>query len=106
MEEIKEKLGELFNCTLITMVCSIVAVIASTTVLCFTSKHYENFVKLDDKFNVIMCNTRSIENSIQKSQSTKTNVDELINDYQKLKLENELLLDKLQLYREKYEKMP
>lgn len=106
MEEIKEKLSELFNCILITMVCSIVAVIASTIVLYITSQDYKSFVKLDDKFNVIMYNTRSIENSIQKSQSTKTNIDELLNDYQKLKLENELLLDKLQLYREKYEKMP
>lgn len=106
MEEIKEKLSELFNCILITMVCSIVAVIASTIVLYITSQDYKSFVKLDDKFNVIMYNTRSIENTIQKSQSTKTNIDELLNDYQKLKLENELLLDKLQLYREKYEKMP
>lgn len=106
MEEIKEKPSELFNCTLITMVCSIIAVIASAIVLYITTQDYKSFVKLDDKFNVIMSNTRSIESSIQKSQSTKTNVDELLNDYQKLKLENELLLDKLQLYREKYEKTP
>ena len=106
MEEIKEKLGELFNCILITMVCSIVAVIASTIVLYITTQDYKSFVKLDDKFNVIMCNTRSIENTIRESQSTKTNIDELLNDYRKLKLENELLLDKIQLYREKYEKMP
>lgn len=106
MEEIKGKLSELFNCTLITMICSIVAVLASTIVLYISSQDCSSSVRVDDKFNAIMYDIRKIENLVQESRSTEVNIDKLMNDYRKLQTENELLLDKLQFYREKYEKIP
>lgn len=38
------------------------------------------------------------------NRSTEANIEKLLNDYKKLKVENEVLLERIQSYKEKYEK--
>lgn len=106
MEEIKETLNKL------TAVCfASAALLAITFLLVVGVLIIENNVlislhDLEKDVNVVNYNVRGIDASIRMNRNTEVNIEKLLNDYKKLKVENELLLDKLQLYREKYEKMP
>lgn len=59
---------------------------------------------LEKDVNVVNYNVRGIDDSIRMNRSTEANIEKLLNDYKKLKVENEVLLERIQSYKEKYEK--
>lgn len=106
MEEIKEKSNNFIDLLPVILFCVVI-----TTLLCLASvfincENSKELIKLNNRVEAISYNVRGLDYSIKESTSTTTNVKKLVDDYQALKRENEILLDKIQFYREKYEKMP
>lgn len=78
MEEIEEKLKELSNCIYVLIFCSALSLLGLLTVIIPADSNFKSLKRLE----------------------------KMSNDYEELKKENEILLNKVQFYREKYEKMP
>lgn len=78
MEEIEEKLKELSNCIYVLIICSALSLLGLLTVIIPADSNFKSLKRLE----------------------------EMSNDCEELKKENEILLNKVQFYREKYEKMP
>lgn len=59
---------------------------------------------LEKDVNAVNYNVRGIDDGIRMNRSTEANIEKLLDDYKKLKVENEVLLERIQSYKEKYEK--
>lgn len=105
MKEIEEKLKELSNCVYILIVCSVLALLGLLTIIIPADSNFKSSNRIEDKLIVINAELGALNNYIRSTRNS-VNVEMLLNDCEKLKRENEILLDKVQFYREKYEKMP
>lgn len=104
MEEIKETLNKF------TTVCTANAAFSAITFLLVVGVFIiENNIltslhDLEKDVNAVNYNVRGIDDGIRMNRSTEANIEKLLNDYKKLKVENEVLLERIQSYKEKYEK--
>lgn len=74
MEEIEKKINVIVTLSTCSIVCSAIALLLSI---------------------------RGLDSRIQRDMSTETSVEKLLDDYQKLKIENAILLDKIHSYEKK-----
>lgn len=58
---------------------------------------------LEKDVNIVNYNVRGVDEKIGMNRNTEINIRELLNDYKKLKIENEILLREIHSYKEKYD---
>lgn len=97
MEEIKNKI--VLVCT-ISIGCS---VITCLLLLGLLVKGSDTLRSLEDDVKTVNYNIRGIDEELRMYRSTERNIENILNDYKKLRIENEILLDKIKFYRDKYE---
>lgn len=58
---------------------------------------------LEKDVNIVNYNVRGVDEKIGMNRNTEINIRELLNDYKKLKIENEILLREIYSHKEKYD---
>lgn len=104
MEEIKETLNKFTVACFASAVFSAVTFLLVVGVFIIENDMLSSLHDLEKDVNVVNYNVRGIDDSIRMNRSTEANIEKLLNDYKKLKVENEVLLERIQSYKEKYEK--
>lgn len=106
MEEIKQKIEGIFSCTFITAIFTVVMLVCTAITVVSVNKNNETLRSMSDKVSSTSIGMGVCLDYILQSENSRNSIDKFMEDYKKLKKENEVLLDKVQFYREKYEKMP
>lgn len=104
MEEIKETVNKFTAACIASAAFSAVTFLSVVGVLVVENDVLISLHDLEKDVNVVNYNVRGIDDGIRMNRSTEANIEKLLNDYKKLKAENEVLLERIQSYKEKYEK--
>lgn len=104
MEEIKETLNKFTAVCVASAVFSAITFLLVVGVFIIENDMLSSLHDLEKDVNVVNYNVRGIDDGIRMNRSTEANIEKLLNDYKKLKVENEVLLERIQSYKEKYEK--
>ena len=104
MEEIKETLNKFTTCCTANAVFSAITFLLVVGVFIIENDILTSLHDLEKDVNAVNYNVRGIDDGIRMNRSTEANIEKLLDDYKKLKVENEVLLERIQSYKEKYEK--
>lgn len=99
MEEIKETLNKFTTACIVSAVTFLLVV----GVLVVENDVLVSLHDLEKDVSVVNYNVRGIDDDIRMNRSTERNIENILNDYKKLRMENEILLDKIKFYKDKYE---
>lgn len=103
MEEIKETLNKFTTACIVSAVSSAVTFLLVVGVLVVENDVLVSLHDLEKDVSVVNYNVRGIDDDIRMNRSTERNIENILNDYKKLRMENEILLDKIKFYKDKYE---
>ncbi len=96
MEEIKKKIDSISLIARISLMGSVISLLVSAKLLIMTDNATNS---IRDDIKTVNFNVRGLDEGLRMNRSTEMNIEKLLDDYKKLKSENEILRNKINSYK-------